>query len=167
MHPRFKFKGGYTLAELLVAIGVFMIVIVIVVGGFVSSLGTYRRSSAEMSAHNNAAVALSRIGTEISEGKITVPPASCDSSPLQDRLSFENSAGETVIYNLENSRIVRDVGGNPTVLTDSGVSVNYLVFCSGSGLRVTLALEVSPEPQRSGDSSVKLQTTVAGKAWNN
>ncbi len=58
-------RKGFTLIEMLVAIGIFSIVISIATGGFVSSLRTERQAAALISAQSNASLVLEQMAREI------------------------------------------------------------------------------------------------------
>ena len=61
-------RMGFTLVEVLVAIGVFSIVVAIATGGFVSSLRTERQVASLISAQSNASLVLEQMAREVRTG---------------------------------------------------------------------------------------------------
>ena len=61
-------QRGFTLAELLVAIGVFSVLMAIGVGGFVHALHTQREVAALIASQSNASIALEQMAREIRTG---------------------------------------------------------------------------------------------------
>jgi prepilin-type N-terminal cleavage/methylation domain-containing protein len=61
-------KKGFTLVEVLVAMGIFAIVVAIATGGFVSSLRTQRQVASLISAQSNASLVLEQIAREVRTG---------------------------------------------------------------------------------------------------
>lgn len=81
-------RKGFTLVELLVAMGIFTIVISIATGGFISSLRTQRQVASLISAQSNASLVLEQMAREIRTGFLfchapgsTSPNSNCDSPP--------------------------------------------------------------------------------------
>jgi len=61
-------KKGFTLVEVLVAMGIFAIVVAIATGGFVNSLRTQRQVASLISAQSNASLVLEQIAREVRTG---------------------------------------------------------------------------------------------------
>jgi prepilin-type N-terminal cleavage/methylation domain-containing protein len=61
-------QRGFTLIEMLVAIGVFAVVVAIATGGFVNSLRTQRQVASLISAQSNASLVLEQMAREIRTG---------------------------------------------------------------------------------------------------
>ncbi|HEX4104217.1 MAG TPA: prepilin-type N-terminal cleavage/methylation domain-containing protein [Candidatus Paceibacterota bacterium] len=77
---------GFTLLELLIAIGLFSILTAVAAGGYVNALRTDREVSALISAQSNAGLAMEQIAREARTGYLfchgvtsTVPSANCNS----------------------------------------------------------------------------------------
>jgi len=63
-----KFKNGFTLVELVVAIGIFIILMSIAAGGFIQMLRNQRIVASLMAANDNMSLILEIIGREIRTG---------------------------------------------------------------------------------------------------
>jgi len=61
-------KKGFTLVELLVTVGLFVIIITIAVGGFTNAIRTERQVSSLISAQSNVSLALEQMSREIRTG---------------------------------------------------------------------------------------------------
>ncbi len=67
MRKDFNFRG-FTIVELLVAMGIFLIVVEIAVGGFVNALRAQKQVAALIAAEGNADLALEQMAREIRTG---------------------------------------------------------------------------------------------------
>ena len=65
--PKHAAVSGFTLVELLVAIGVFSILISVAVGTFARALRTQRQTAALIAANSNASLVLEQMAREIRE----------------------------------------------------------------------------------------------------
>ena len=148
---------GFTIIELMVAVGLFLIVVSIAAAVFVQSLRSQKQVVALMAANDNASLTLEQMTREIR--------LASQFTSTCTRLSFTNYFGEAVSYELNNDAIERN--GRP--LTAANVKVHYLCFSLlgetvGDGLatRVTIRLGVSA---RGGleDFLTRLQTTVSSR----
>lgn len=152
-----KNNKGFTIIELMVAMGLFVIVVGISSGVFVRSLRTQRSLVALMAANDNASQTLEQMTREIRTGTAFVASGS--------RLAFTNATDESVVYDLVGGRIER----NGKALTASNVLVKYLRFVArgaevGDGLstRITVFLGVSARGKMESFVT-RLQTTVAAR----
>ena len=168
--PRFTFydRQGFTLVELIVAVGLFSVVTSIAVGGFVSALRTQRQTVGLISANSNASLLMEQMAREIRTGyDFCVNGENCFSS---SQLSFKNAHGESVSYRLQGGAVERSVGGNFSPLTSGNVSIRYLSFVvsgnqSNDALtpRVTISMGVSSKELGVAGSAINLQTTVSAR----
>jgi prepilin-type N-terminal cleavage/methylation domain-containing protein len=91
-------RKGFTLVEVLVAMGIFVIVIAIATGGFVNSLRTQRQVASLISAQSNASLVLEQMAREIRTGFLFCHDAdnntnvndNCNNPPYSDQF-VENS----------------------------------------------------------------------------
>ncbi len=144
-------RKGFTLVELLVAMGLFMIIIAIAVGAFVSALRTQRQVSSFISAQSNVSLTIEQIARQIRTGYLfchdsgvssMLPSCGCHLDPTQasmnvydcSELDFYASNGH-VEYKLPTSgpfagAIVESTNGGVTwqPLTSNTVEVRYLQF---------------------------------------
>ena len=127
----FKNKKGFTLVELLVAMGLFVIFITIASGGFIRALRTQRNIVALIAANENTSLALEQMAREIRTG-------SNFSSPNETELDFTNAVGEDVVYRLKDTAVER----NSQPLTATNVKINKLIFKLGNNhpARITIIL---------------------------
>lgn len=152
-----NFRSGFTLIELMVAMGLFVIVIGIVSATFIRSLRTQRQVVALMAANDNASFTLEQMAREIRTGSAF--------SSGEGRLSFENSDGKPVEYALVGRVVTRN--GRP--LTASNVLVAYLSFFLrgsevGDGLSTRVTIRMGVSARGTLESSVtRLQTTIASR----
>lgn len=89
--------GAFTLIEILVAIGVFSVLVTIGVGGFANALHTQREVAGLIAARSNAAVALEQMAREIRTGYL-----------------FCNGVGNTANPNCAFDILGKDANGNDT-----------------------------------------------------
>ena len=150
-------KNGFTIIELMVAVGLFIIVVGIASTTFVQALRTQRQVVGLMAANDNASLTLDQMAREIRTGREFTSSGS--------RLTFTNYQNETVSYVLDGSTIVR----NDKALTASNVVVKYLRFVltgeqvgDGVSTRVTIFLGVSAHG-RLESIVTRLQTTVSSR----
>ena len=162
-------KDGFTLIELIVAIGVFSTIVSIAVGGFVSALRTQRQTVALIAANSNASLTMEQMAREIRAGFDFCLPGQCIGT---SELSFKNAAGDVVTYRLNgvSGAVERGISGNFSPLTAENVSIRYLHFVlsgndSRDGLspRITVSMGVSSKELGVAGSVVNIQTTVSAR----
>ena len=156
LHDSCYKKGGYTLIELLVSLGVFSIVITIAVGGFVRALNTQKQATALMSVNTNVAAAIELMAREIRT-------ATSFSSLSPTILNFVNANGESVSYALVGDAIHKN-GGQ---ITDNNVSVEYLNFqvidIVNYPKRINVSLGISPKERGVEFGIINIQTTISSR----
>lgn len=171
-----KLCGGFTLVELLVALGLFSVVILISMGGFVRALRTERQLSAFALVNSNMSLLLEQMAREIRTGaNFCVNGNFCGSSSV---LSFTNARGEPVAYCFDggDQAIERVVGGGPCgtgqgqKVTARNVAVQYLTFIvsgnqsnDGYPSRITVLTGAAPQDPSASSYTVNLQTTVSAR----
>ncbi len=180
-YPNSK-NGGFTLVELIVAIGIFLSVVAIASGIFIRSVNTQRFISEIMSMNSNASLALEQIMREVRSGfdfEVTDSGSTCGAA-LGDTLKFtrvRNNATTTVVYqwNHAASDIERIEGILPatvvtTVLTAADVNVSRLCFSvsqigsdPAAPWRLSLFLKISSKDNSLPENTVDLQTTVSAR----
>ena len=168
----YKSGAGFTLIELMVALGVFIIIATIATGGFVSALRSQRQVAALISANNNVSLALEQMAREIRTGRNFCEPSSCPPS----QLSFYNAPGEFVTYRKDpggGDFIERGVGAVFQRITGTGAFVWSLNFFLKGDInddpvkqwptRVTITLGVSAKERGISGGVIRLQTTVSSR----
>lgn len=169
-------RRGFTIVELLVAIGLFAVIVSIAMGGFVRALRIQRQIVALITANSNASLVIEQMSREMRtafnfcETPCSTPPASSDS------VNFTNSKGERVVYAFGTApegygTITRQVnGGAPNQITAENVNIRYVDFyVLGNPLyppRVTVLVGVSPRAGQAGsvsDNITNIQTTISAR----
>lgn len=177
MENKYKKEEGYTLAELVVAMSVFIVASTLISGLFVRSLQTQRQSNHLTTINSDASFIIERMNREVREGyTFTSPDANqgcADGS--SDNLEFIRSinGNETIVsYTLdnENNDITRQEGedSTPQPINSSQTSVNDLCFLltqptSDDPWRIMVTMEIgSEDPNVSYTSNV--QTTISSRS---
>lgn len=122
-----KNKRGYTLVELIVAIGLFALVMMLASGAYLVMIDINRRAQSIATGINNLSFALETMTRTIRTGtdyKCGTGVGNCQSGA--DYFSVENSNGAEVTYELSDGSITQD--GFP--LTDPSVIITSLKFYS-------------------------------------
>lgn len=141
-----KANRGFTLIEIMVAVGLFSVVMTISVGSLLSLVEADRKAQALKSVMNNLNFALENISRNVRVGSnyhcstsATVPPIITNPSDCANGgvlLAFESSTGDPsdatdqVIYRFTNSSIEKsdDGGANFIAITAPEVTIEELAF---------------------------------------
>ena len=176
-----KLTSGFTLVELLIAIGLFSVVITIAMGGFVRALRSQRQVVALISANSNVSLVMEQMSREMRTGYYfceTTLITQCN--PTNTNISFLNARGENIIYYMEesasgNGRIFRAVNGAAgSQLTADNVNIRNLKFNLFGGVldssypaKVVIRASVSPAGNSFNVSDVvtNIQTTVSTRGF--
>ena len=129
-------KKGFTLVELIVAIGVFTIVVSISLGAVLSIMDSNRKAQNLRSVMDNLNYSLESMTRTIRFGRnyhcdINVLPITSvnDCSSGADSIAIINTSGVQVVYKLVGGRIARSVaGGQDYYLTGTDVVIDKLSF---------------------------------------
>ncbi len=162
-HNRMK-KEGFTIVELVVAMGIFVVVTAVAVGSFTQALRSERRLTSMMSVDSNASTALEQMAREMRTGFIFSPlsgnfsPASCAQS-----VTF-HAPGGVVTYALQGSAITRN--GSP--ITSGNVRVSSACFLPVrispcDPWRVVISMTVGNMQSADTSQDVQIQTTVSSR----
>ena len=174
-------RGGFTLTELVVAMGLFLVAITLSVGGFVRVLKTQRGVNHLISVNSNASIILEQIAREIRTGyslevaNFTEPVCPY---PGLDELSFINAKGNKVSYKAENSEVIRrecallNCGGKSFLpVTASNISVQRFCFAMTNPSqsprtdpwRLTMFLSLGSSKPEFAGNALNIQTTVSSR----
>ena len=168
---------GFTLVELIVAMGIFLTVIAVASGIFIQSVRTQRSISEMMAMNSNASLALEQIMREVRSGfnlAVTDSGSTCGSG-LGDTLKFTRVRGNattTVLYQWDHiaSDIERTEGTSSpaTILTAADIKVSRLCFMvsqidTSAPWRLTLFLQVGSNDSSLSGNVVNLQTTASAR----
>jgi prepilin-type N-terminal cleavage/methylation domain-containing protein len=154
-------NSGLTLIELIVAIGIFGLVITVVFGVFGLALTSQRRIIALKNVEDNTRFAVELMAREIRTGK--------NFSGGIGSLSFTNAKGEAVIYRLNSSVVEKssDGGVNYLPVTGPETTINYLNFylagqAAGDGLQPRVTITMGATSRINNQSAnLKIQTTIS------
>lgn len=156
-------ESGLTLIELIVAIGIFGLVVSMVFGVFSLAIVSQRRIIALRNVEDSIRFTIESMAREVRTGK--------NFSGGVGSLSFTNAKGESVIYRLSGGIVEKssDGGVNYSVVTGSETIVNYLNFyltgqAAGDGLqpRVTITMDAASQVGNQS-ANLKIQTTISGR----
>lgn len=87
-----KIKNGFTLIELIIVLGIFVILISIAIGGFINALRGQRVAVGLMEINDNMGLVMEQMAREIRTGYNFISAFG--------ELQFKNSKGENVLYKL-------------------------------------------------------------------
>lgn len=186
MYGDLENKKGFTIAELLVAISLFVVVLGIVVGGFTQGIRSQRSIAALISVNNNMSLVLEQMAREIRVGRNFCSEVDevrhiCTSPLLLntpvDVLEFERirEAGlVTVRYEYASNTILRSEGiGTLEPITAPNVRVDNFGFIISdkntkyNPWRVTIYMTVAPVNVPVGQMTEQIQTTVSARLLPN
>jgi len=170
--PRFikkiRERSAFTLVELLVAMGLFVVLIGIATGGFIRALRTQRLMVALMAANDNVNLALEQMAREIRTGY--------HFSKISDtELQFVNADNIVVFYRLNDGAIERgteDVFLQRTykkITADNVKITNFKIHLLGNNdgdgypPRITISLSVGINNKYFENVSINVQTTISSR----
>ena len=161
-----KENSGFTLVELMIASGLFIILISIATGAFINTLRTQRIITNLSESLNNTSFAIEQIAREVRVG------FGFDNGG--NTLEFTNSSGNDVVYSLKNNSdgngdgqgIERCEEGVCRMITAPEVNISNLEFILQGDLegdreppRVTILISVMGEK----GIKVNMQTTISSR----
>ncbi len=163
IQKKYNKESGLTLIELIVAIGIFGLVVSMVFGIFVLAVISQRRIIALRNVEDNSRFTIESMAREIRTGK--------NFSSGVGSLSFTNAKGEAVIYRLNGGIVEKssDGGVNYSAVTGSEANVNYLNFylmgqAAGDSLQPRVTITMGATSQVGNQSAnLKVQTTISGR----
>ena len=126
-----KHNQGFTLIELMVATGLFAIVMLLSSGAYLMMVGLNRQAQGIATGINNLSFALETMTRGIRTGSGYQCPggtSGCVINASANPFSFKDSGGKAVSYALSGSRVQETIGGVQSTLTDPSVAVTSLFF---------------------------------------
>ena len=156
-------QKGVTLIELIVASGIFILIIFVIFGIFINVLKSQIKNLAFQEIQNNGRYILEMMVKEIRMSKVITDLGEHDSLEI-----IRNSDNKEVIYSLNNFQLFRELEDEQLPISSEEVKVNHLKFYVSSLLplyvdtyyhRITIVMEL--ESQRDPESKINLQTTVS------
>lgn len=170
MNPRAK---GFTLIEMIVAVGLFAFVMTLATGGYLMLIAANRQAQALATGINNLSFALETMTRSIRTGD-SYRCGAGDCPGGASSFSFTASDGASVSYALSGGAITETVRGIPNPLTDPSVSVSSLTFyVSGTSpasagdyaqphITVVVSGSVSAGPEKTEPFTVETGATMRG-----
>ncbi|MDP2704044.1 MAG: type II secretion system protein [bacterium] len=147
---------GFTLVELIVAMGVFVTAITIASGVFIQGMRSERGLTEAIAVNNEMSLALERMAREIRVGY--------EFSPSGGELSFKTRDGD-VVYALSGSGVILRGGKEITGQNVQVENLKFIVFQQSNNLcspwRVTVSMSV--RARGSTQKFLPIQTTVSSR----
>lgn len=166
MKNKNKLARGYTLIELIVAVGLFALVMMLVSGAYITVIGLTEQAQGMATGIDNLSFALETMTLTIRTGTNYSCNGGGDCSGGA-AFSVKNSSGTTISYALSNGTITQ----NSVAITDPSVNVTSLAFyVSGTTkgdayqphVTIVIAGTVSYGPGKTGPFSVETGATMRG-----
>lgn len=154
-------ESGLTLIEVVVAIGIFGLVVSMAFGIFGLALTSQRRIIALKNIEDNTRFAIELMAREIRTGK--------DFNGGIGSLSFMNAKSELIVYRLNNNTIEKSSDGGASYLpiTGSEATIDYLNFyltgqAADDGLQPRITITIGATSQVNNQSAnLRIQTTIS------
>jgi putative endonuclease len=180
-----KSGAGYTLAEVLVAVSVFVILVTSVIGIFVSILKEFQRSIIEREVVDAARILTEFIDNDLRHAQVDLT-GNCGittgvNKPLkvylagvsQDQIYFVDGSSVCVRYQLNSNQVERVANAGsgsetPSKLTSPDVTINNLTFTIFDDAYVSLQPRVifnaEVIPAGGGEPQIQIQRTITHSA---
>ncbi len=163
IQKKYNKESGLTLIELIVAIGIFGLVVNMAFGIFGLAIVSQRRIIALRNVEDNIRFTIESMAREVRTGK--------NFSSGIGSLSFTNAKGELVVYRLNSSIVEKssDGGANYSAITGSEATVDYFNFyligqAAGDGLQPRITITMGATSRVGNQSAnLKVQTTISGR----
>lgn len=123
-----KNKRGYTLIELIIAVGLFALIMMLASGAYLVMISVNRQVQGIATGINNLSFALETMTRTIRTGTgygCPSPGTDCSGGTI---FSVTNAIGNTVEYSLSGGVVTQTTSGVPVALTDPLVNVSSLAF---------------------------------------
>lgn len=164
---------GYTLIELIIAVGLFALVMVLASGAYLMMISFNRQVQGIVTGIDNLSFALNTMTRGIRTGINYNCGGTGNCASGASSFSFEDELGRSVSYTLSASTIQKTVDGVPSTLTDPSVTVSSLTFyASGTERapgdyeqsRVTISISgaLSTGPGKTESFTVETGATMRG-----
>jgi|SRR3989344_2905031 len=167
-------RRGFGLAETVVAIGLFSIIVSIAVGGFSRALRSQRQAAALLLANSNVSITIEQVAREMRTGYGFSPGGQID------KVSFTNAKGSKIYYRRAESGAIQRAAVCGSCLanesdyqniTADNVDVKYLGFVVDGHQsyalgdrrqpRITISIGVGAKDVDLSGNVIDLQTTIS------
>lgn len=171
-------QEGFTLLEMVIAIGIFGVVVWGAVGIVINATELQAKAGELRTLQDNVRFAVEYMSKELRTGK-NLTTSACTTPPFCGRVSFTNDRGQSIMYCVSNAILIRSVVGNcdlnpndETVnihLTSDDIFVNSIGFYvtgnnpgpSDGQTTTTITMKVSSVTGKfKTQTDMNLQTTV-------
>src|SRR3989344_706601 len=163
---KLKFKTGFTLIELIVALGVFMVVMTIILSAFLNIMDIQKKTEAFRKVNDNLNFAMEAMMGEIREGEDY-----CPSGGVTGTFSFTNKDDKKVNYRLNGEHIERQIPSESIswlMLASDEIKITKLSFTVRGNVvndqnqpLVTIAISGETGIKEKLKSKLNLQATVS------
>lgn len=152
---------GFTLIELVIAIGIFVIVVSVALSLFLTGLAGHRKTIAIQNVQDNARYLLEFVAKEVRMSEIK--------NANYYRLVITRPDGEEITYAFEGGNIQRTITGNPSgsgPMNSNEVSISGQFYTLGIGKddnqqpRVTIVMKAETTGKTEEKARIELQTTL-------
>ncbi|MFZ2167559.1 MAG: prepilin-type N-terminal cleavage/methylation domain-containing protein [Minisyncoccia bacterium] len=123
-----RFGAGYTLVELIVAVGLFSLIMLLASGAYLMMIALNRQTQSISTGINNLSFAFETMTRSIRTGSEYSCGGLGDCVNGGNSFSFRSESGAAVTYSLSGSSIQQTTGSVQSTLTDPSVTVTNLKF---------------------------------------
>lgn len=160
---KLKNNQGISIIELLVALGIFAMVMSITINIFTAELKVQRKNLAYQAIQDDARYALEKMSREIRMSHIETNDGSRDQLEIT---AFKAGESQNVIYSLSSGRILR----NSDAITSQKVNISKLKFYIDNKNQppatVTIVITAEVEGEKSEQrAKMNLQTTLSARDY--
>ena len=121
-------RRGYTLVELIVAVGLFALVMLLASGAYLMMIGLNRQAQGIATGIDNLSFAVESMTRDIRTGTNYNCGGLGDCPSGASTFSFKNEDGTSVTYSLASGALQKTIGAAQSTLTDPSVVVSSLTF---------------------------------------
>ena len=155
---RAKKIKGFTLVELVVALGIFVVILTITTSILLHSLRSLRHIAHQASAMDNISLAMEQMARELRMGADIAPADG--GGVLRDRFSFMNHERETITYSFCGARMCRQ--GAPITMGNTIIRGGFLINNDGGNKTSRITITAQAEDAR-GNVLGLVQTTISAR----
>ena len=119
---------GYTLVELIIAVGLFALVMLLASGSYLMMINLNRQTQSVATGIDSLSFAIETMVRNIRTGTVYNCGGTGDCENGSNSFTFKNASGLTVTYNLSDAAIRQTVVNTTSVLTDPAITVSSLMF---------------------------------------
>lgn len=172
-------RRGFTLVEMIVSIGLFMVVLFISSSAFLAVLNVDRKSRSTRIAMDSLNISLEdmvrriKTGTTYNCGGTILSTGTADCSSGGTSIAFTDQEGKRTAYRLDGTTIKRQVGSGGTELSVVApeITISKLLFIVGGSavldsLQPYVTILIDGTTTGKVSSHFKMQTTVTSRAYD-